>query len=201
MATSRVIIGSTIGITFSALFVGGNCAITYIGLPALLLPSQSSQQPSPENSTPTKAPLSTSASKPGTPSPHIARQWQIIYNIGSKLGPAVALISSAAYIFTMLQLPKSFVAQRRLFIAAAALAVMVGPFTFVVMQRTNSELHRRANLATQGIEEGDEMLKKKALGVGQYETTDLLRRWGVLNVIRASFPLMAIGAAATALVL
>lgn len=68
------------------------------------------------------------------------------------------------------------------------------------MQRTNDELHRRANAATEGK---DKSSGRKAgaeeASVEGMETGDLITHWGRLNVMRASLHSMAVGLGVVAL--
>jgi len=169
---------TTVGISFCSAFIAGNCALTYIGLPALLLPPPASALPESSD-----APLS-GVVKPATNAPQLARQWQKIYNIGARAGPGDAAISAAAFLYAFQLLPSHATLPRRLYLAAAVLSTLVAPFTWTVMKKTNGELHRRANAATLGRDEEAGPKKDAREGtVESYPTADLIRWWGTLNIL------------------
>ena len=76
--TGRLAISTGIALTCSTMFVGGNAVITYLTLPSLLLspPSRGTSE------------ASSNSSQPATHSDHLARQWQSVYDLGKKVGPA-----------------------------------------------------------------------------------------------------------------
>ena len=160
---NSVLLGSALGIASSAMFFGGNLAISFITVPTLLLPSPSSTR------TPTK-------------SPHLARQWKNTYDLGKKAGPFFALTASGCWLYTVRNLPAGAGLQQRLLVAAAGLSMSVVPFTFGVMNRTNNELDRRAGVATKGGSEDTKSDAQKGT-VESYETHDLLRWWAQLNMM------------------
>ena len=172
---------STLGITSSALFVGANLCLSYIAVPALLLPSPPTPLPPPAHAQNAQSPTSTSSKKPATGSLHLARQWQEVYRIGSKAGPVAALGSSAAFLYAIRGLPSGSKIQQRLFLAAAGLSVAIMPFTFGVMKRTNDELHRRAKAASD--EDAEDGVAAKKASVESYQTHDLVRWWAKLNLM------------------
>jgi len=193
-----VSVAGMLGVTFSALFVGANLGISYIAVPALLLPSPPSALPSPANAHNAASPTSTSSEKPATKPPHLARQWQDIFRMGSKAGPVAALLSSASFLYAFRRLPSGARLQQRLFIAAATSSLAIVPFTFGVMKRTNDELHRRANAATRGEEEESKAEAKEG-SVESYQTPDLVRWWASLNFLRALLHVGSIGCAIAAM--
>jgi len=187
-------VAGTLGTTFSAIFVGANLGITYMTVPVLLLPS-----PATPLALPAHAPKnSASSQKPATEPGHLARQWQATYSLGSKGGPFAALLASVSYLYAARTLPSAAKLQKQLFIAAAGLSLAIVPFTFVIMARTNHELHRRADAATKGAEE-DFKADAKEGSIESYHTPDLVRWWATLNIMRASLHIGAIGSAMTAL--
>jgi hypothetical protein len=106
-----------------------------------------------------------------------------LYSLGSKGGPAAAILSCAFYIYAArksLNTPASL--QKRLFYTAAALSVAIVPFTFSVMKRTNDELHRRGHAATQG-EEADAKADAQNDAIEGYQTPELIRWWSILNIL------------------
>ena len=191
-------IASTVGITLSSFFSGGNLVSIYIALPALLLPAPTSSKKKTGSST------STSTAKPATPGPQLARQWRVIYNKGKGSALPVIAVNCASFVFAALQLPESDYVQRRLFLAAAGMIVSAVPYTLIFMAKTNDLLFRRAEEgdAMTEVNEGDvtEVGMSKGQGLEGYRTEDLIRRWGVLNTVRAALPLVGIGFVVTALI-
>jgi hypothetical protein len=179
---TNVIFGGVLGLTSSAIFFGGNLGISFIAVPTLLLSSPSSGLPVPANAENRASPTSTSSEKPLTRPPHLARQWQSIYDIGKKAGPFFALLASGSWLYAAQQLPAGWRSQQRLLIAAAGLSVAIVPFTFGAMKRTNDELSRRANAAEKGEEE-DGKSEARIGTVEGYQTHDLLRWWAQLNLL------------------
>ncbi|KAJ4545793.1 hypothetical protein HRR78_006069 [Exophiala dermatitidis] len=200
MAPSKthITVAGTLGITLSAIFVGANLGISDISIPTLLLPPPPSPLPAPANADNAASPTAISSEKPATKSPQLARQWQHIYDIGKKAGPAAALFASTSFLYAFRNLPEAATRQRRLFLAAAVLCLSIVPFTFGAMKRTNDELGRRARAALQGDE--DVANSDAAQGtIESYQTHDLLNWWATLNTLRASLHIGAIGSAITAL--
>lgn len=198
MATnSKISLAAATGIAFSAFFVGGNYTSTFHGLRALLLPGPPTA-PVPQSAD-AKRKLSSNDG-PGVSPNHLALQRQDIYDRGSVTFPPIAGIAASSFLYAAWQLPKEFTIAKQLYIAAACLNLAVAPFTLTVMKKTNSELHRRAELARRGLEEDESIREKRPQGIDRYSTEDLVRWWGDLNVIRASLPLLAIVSAMAALV-
>jgi len=183
---TSVPLAGVLGIAFSSMFVGGNWVITYVNVPVLVLPSSMSS--------------ADKAQKPEASPSHLARQWQMTYDIGSKAGPFLGVSSCASYLYAARELPSAAVIPKRLFVAAAVLSMAIVPFTFTVMKRTNGELHRRALAATQGKEEEAKADAEKE-GVESYQTNELLRWWSTLNILRASIHVGAIGCGIAAMLL
>ena len=104
--------------------------------------------------------------------------------------PGVAALLSATPV-----LPWS---SRILFLVAAALNISIVPFTLGVMAKTNNELIRRANAATAGL---DASPKEKGTGVEKYQTPELVRWWGDLNMCRVSLQVGAMGCVVLAVAL
>ena len=175
-------LAGTLGIGFSAIFVGANMAITYITVPVLLLPSASSPLPSPANAANEDSPTSTQSKKPVSKPSHLAQQWAALYSLGSKGGPVAAILASGSYIYAARKLVKASSFRGRLLYTAAALSLAIVPFTFGFMKRTNDELHRRAHAADQG-EEADAKVGAKSGSVEGYQTPELMRWWSVLNIM------------------
>ena len=178
--TRDLILASSTGIIFSSAFFGANAALTFIALPSYQLPAPS---------------------KPFLPASEqglLARQWQYCYSVGSKAGPVLALGSASAFIYAS-RLVASESSSRALYLGAAALNVMIVPFTALFMDRTNNELHRRANNYT--AQSSDVGPKKDAQqgSIEEAETIGLFAWWNKLNLVRASFHLAAAALGVTAL--
>jgi len=180
------------------MFFGGNLVMSFVTVPALLLQSPSSPLPAPANSENKSSPTSTSTAKAVTSASHLARQWQHVYDLGSKGGPFFALVACGSWLYTARRLPPGANLKQRLLLAAAGLSMSIVPFTFTAMKRTNGELHRRAGAATKG-EDDETNTDAPAGSVETYQTQDLLRWWAQLNMMRASLHLGAIGCAVAVL--
>lgn len=177
-----MILASTLGIASSAMFVGANLGISYISVPALLLPLPPTPLPSPANAHNTSSPTVTSVEKPATKPSHLARQWQDMYKKGARAGPAASFLSSGCWLFAIRQLPAGARLEQRLLLVAAGLSLAIVPFTLGVMKRTNGELLRRAEAATRGEEENSKADAQKGT-VESYPIHDLLRWWATLNTL------------------
>lgn len=158
-------VATTAGIAFCSIFTGANLCMSNATLPTLLFPPPRS---------------STSSEQPASSSSHLARQWQNLYNLGSKAGPVIALGGATSFIYAARGSQAAIPLQARLLYAAAGLCLGILPFTLVFMKRTNDELHRRANIATKG----EEPKIDAAQGTLESRTTpDLLQRWAGLNLM------------------
>ena len=186
LRSSKTLVATALGITFSAMFTGGGLALTNIALPALLLPAAG---------TPLLAPApATKSTKPATTATHLARQWQTVFNAGMVMMGALAGTSALSFLYCLSIIPQTARTRQYYYIAAAVLAAMPGPFTWWVMKYTNSELHRRATRAEEeGI--GDvtypDLVEGMQGGVEGYKIEELVTWWGQLNLMRASLPAMA----------
>lgn len=167
----RVAIAS--GIMFCSIFTGANLTVSYVIIPTLLLPAATGQREHNEKQDDDYKQLAAK-------SLHLARQWQNMYNIGSRAGPVVSLGGLASFVFAARGLPHSLVLNYRLSLLAAGLCVAILPFTLLFMKRVNDELHRRADSglksSAQSPTGGDSTFK-------DCETAELLRRWSNLNLM------------------
>lgn len=179
-----VILASVVGAALSGTFIGCGLTLSYMSVPSLLVPVKSATTDSREQLL-----------------GHAARQWQFIYDIGAKVGPVTGAIGSSAYVLAARGLPATATTQKRLLFAAAVANVCVGPFTMLVMARTNNELMRRASAAKSGKAEKEGRQSAKAGSIESYETTDLLQRWARLNAGRVVLPLAALVLMTTSLVI
>lgn len=172
---------ATLGIAFSAMFIGGNLCMSNLAVPTLLLPAHPpSSSPQASNIGVTKAAKPASLHEPATPHSHLARQWQNLYNIGSKAGPVAALGSATSFLYAVSRLPAGSTSKQRLLVTAASLSVAIVPFTFIFMLRTNNEIHRRANAANRGEEAEIDNARKSVEGM---QTPELITWWSKLNLM------------------
>ncbi|KAF2785998.1 hypothetical protein K505DRAFT_156223 [Melanomma pulvis-pyrius CBS 109.77] len=120
-----------------------------------------------------------------TPPSAIAVQWQILYDSG--IAPVVSLAMSSAVGFATLayratpSMDAVGVAshtKRNLYIAAAAAAFGLAPYTQILMLATNKELMRRAKAGDKG-QKGD--------------THELVKTWGRWNFWRGTMVLVGAG--------
>lgn len=187
----KFLAATAVGITLSAFFIGGNLALSTVSIPALLLP-------------PTSDAKSTSKSAPSTADAQLARQWCFTYD--NAKAEAIPLIVGGALSlgYAAFLLPPFLAAQRYLYVSSATLFVLVMPYTLTVMHPTNLELMRRAadGEAVAEVQEGDVTGAGRLTtkGVKGQRTADLIRQWAMLNIGRASLPLLSIGCVVTALV-
>lgn len=165
-----------LGILSTNTFFSMNTTINYLTIPAVLL----GQRPD-HKAQSAKGFLVSSTSSPASPTSHLNRQWQEIFFRGHRVGPASAILSgvtlSMASYFSQSQPSQMF------FAAAAASAAVVMPYTLVVMWPTNTELHRRGDAITDGVD-----AKKEYDEEG---TKKLLKDWVRMSKVRANMALVA----------
>jgi hypothetical protein len=171
-----------VGVAGSAAFSSLCWGISYLNVPSLLLPAANVSD----------------KTKPKTPSGHLARQWQLLYDIGKFTGPPVSIISASSLIYAMTCIPVELKVQRQLYITAAALIVSIMPFTLIVLAPTNAKLLETAAVHSKGLESEKTHLGDVAAGQGQ-GTPELISKWAKLNAIRGIPPVLGIGCVLTAL--
>lgn len=121
------------------------------------------------------------------PSPLLAQQWQLIFDRGKIINPAIVLVSVITYGFLSYRLygglnhPKA-----EMYALSAIFSLGMVPWTQLVMWPTNVALFRkydeRKNL---GVDE-----KATEVGLAKGESTkELVDTWATLNVVRGLFPL------------
>jgi hypothetical protein len=181
-ATPAFLSATLVGVAGSAAFSTLCLGISYLSVPSLLLP----------------APKVSDTAIPKTPSGHLARQWQLIYDIGKFTGPPVSIVSAGSLIYAMTRIPAELKVQRQLYITAAALIVSIMPFTLLVLAPTNTKLLEIAAVEVEGLESDETHPGNVAAGQGQ-GTAELVRKWAGLNAIRALPPVLGIGCVLTAL--
>lgn len=166
-------VASVSGIMFCSIFTGANLTVSKVVIPTLLLPAPTWQHEQNEKQDDEYKQLATK-------SLHLARQWQNMYNIGSRAGPVVALGGLASFIFAARGQPDGLILNYRLSLVAAGLCVAILPFTLLFMKRLNDELHRRADagLESSAIQPtgGDSAFQDR-------ETAELIRKWSNLNLM------------------
>lgn len=181
-ATPTFLSATLIGVAGSAAFSTVCLSISYLNVPSLLLPG----------------PKVSDKTIPKTPSGHLARQWQLIYDIGKFTGSLVSLVSASSLIYAMTQIPTELKLQRQLYITAAALIVSIMPFTLLVLAPTNTKLLETAAVEAKGLESEETHPGNVAAGKG-HSTAELIRKWAGLNAVRALPPMLGIGCVLAAL--
>lgn len=189
------LVASILGITFSALFSGGNFSNSLMGFPALLLPPLSSSQSSQQQTATTNPP------RPLTPYRDLSRQWQHFFDIAKYAFPRIALASGVFYGVAAYYSPTP---ARPYFWGATATVLAIFPFTGFLMP-TNFKLmalaaEANAGSSGSGSGGGNGRGGEKAGGHGTgasedearwEEVPELMRWWAQLNVIRAAIPMFA----------
>ncbi|KAH6634146.1 hypothetical protein B0J18DRAFT_9886 [Chaetomium sp. MPI-SDFR-AT-0129] len=128
-----------------------------------------------------------------SPTPTMLTQWARTYSRGAKTIPTTAAVAAAAYIWLGWKAgPGGGVrvlglGVRELYYAAAALSVGMAPYTVLVMQGTNDELHRLEKVANAQKKAG--VVGVAAAGdevvVQEKSAKALVDWWGLLNLGRA----------------
>lgn len=160
-----------VGVVGSTAFTSANFALSLIAVPALLL------------TTPKSLPDADSAKQIAR---HHARQWQTIYNLGHRAGPITGIISSASFIYAALQIPPTAAANSWILFLAAVMALGVVPFTLLIMDYVNNELHRRADSRPEPTAASE--FKRRIINT---DTQGLIQSWAWLGLLRASFTLVS----------
>lgn len=122
------------------------------------------------------------------PAPVLARQWQLAFDRGKIINPAIALLSAISYGFLSYKLYGGLNHPKAEIYALSALATMcIWPYTILGMMPTNKKLFKKyADLKGLSVEE-----KVTELGLAKGESTkELVDRWGMLNLGRGMFPLV-----------
>ncbi|RAK95500.1 DUF1772 domain-containing protein [Aspergillus ibericus CBS 121593] len=158
-------IAQVIGLSGAAWLSGTIYSLSYISIPTLLTSHQ-------EHS----IPLST-----------ITKQWAILYETGKNRVPPIAVLTASTFLYlawsTRASTALAAIAPRgssSLYTVSAALVLAIMPFTVGVMKGTNDRLK---GWAGRGVVEGKN-------GGEEEEVVGLLRRWAVLNGVRALWPLI-----------
>lgn len=179
------------GITLSALTSGGLLSLTFLGVPSTLAAAHHPSIPSPSSSL---GDYKTSRDDDRAPREInlMLTQWRYTYHVGRVVGPTLFVSAAAACFGNAWTVYDPDNMQRTyLFVAAAVANLFTGPFTALTMLGVNMELHRREE-AGRGVKgdwtTSDPNRKLKADGSSE----SLLKKWSLLNGIRAMFPLASI---------
>lgn len=167
---------TTLGIGLCSVFIGANLCISTIVIPTLLLASTKTRDSTKSDG---KNGSTMQKRRPVTSDEHLARQWQHIYDIGSRAGPVLAVGSLLSFALAATRLPASESDRRLLLWAASALCPMIAPFTFTFMLNTNNELHAQAKAADAGSDIKASSYSDKE----SHRTTELLQHWAKLNLM------------------
>lgn len=153
---------------------GGIISISLFTIPALVT-----------KRTPTATNPPTTTTRLNVPISYIALQWQNAYDLGKKLFPSMAITSSLLYSFAAYTLGNGRGATARqvsLLYTAAALNVMIAPFTFMAILPVNNAIAPHVN-------EKEEVQSEQV----EQEFVGHLEHWSLLNAIRGLFPLAGAG--------
>ncbi|KAL9088884.1 MAG: hypothetical protein Q9159_002848 [Coniocarpon cinnabarinum] len=116
---------------------------------------------------------------------NILRQWRFTFKQGASTAPPFALIAAAASLggaYTHYHPQASY--RSWMLVGSAMATIGIVPFTLTAMKGTNDALHSR--------EEAARVKAEKDGGSPQAteETTNLIKRWRVLNAVRGLLPLV-----------
>ncbi|KAK2029968.1 DUF1772-domain-containing protein [Colletotrichum zoysiae] len=108
---------------------------------------------------------------------HALRPWRHIFLNGASTGPKVALVTFLSFAYAAYD-HHTRGAVWKPYATAAVLSLTIAPFTLVFMSSTNNALMAGA----QGVET-----------LSLSETTELLTRWQILNLVRSLISLASAG--------
>jgi len=127
---------------------------------------------------------------PSTPT--ILTQWRTLYERGKSTVPVLALLSAACSIGNARGLYHPQATYRtKTFIAAAAAAVGIVPWTLTAMIGTNNELMLREEAGKGPMDDGAGRVRDRENKPGQLNTRELVLRWAWLNAGRGALMLVA----------
>ena len=142
---------------------------------------------------------------------HITHQWLHSFELGKRIFPSI--VASSALAFTYLAYAQRSRADKfspRLYLAAAAVSLVIVPYTFGVMMPTNRRLQSRAKRdikagyeSAQAAEgkEGPPYVSEEEIVKREKEDEEipgLMIKWAWLNAIRGVFPLVGAAIGVTA---
>jgi len=168
----------------SAFASGGILTISFLSVPALLLPAR----PTPGSQ--------ASSSPPSHLISQVTQQWRWAYNVGKVIFPSLAASSALAYTYLAYALKHSKISQT--YLAAAAVTMSIAPYTLAVMLPTNKRLMERAARKDVTPKQGEQEENAQQREYEDRQIPDLMVMWAWLNAIRGLFPLVGavIGASA-----
>jgi len=174
-ASPEFLSATLVGVAGSAAFTSICWGISYLAVPSLLV----------------SAPKASDKTQPKTSSGHLARQWQLIYDIGKFTGPPVSIVSAGSLVYAMTRIPTELKVQRQLYFTAAALIVSIMPFTLIALAPTNTKLLQIAATEAKGL--GREPTRPGNIAAEEGQgTAELIRKWTGLNAIRGVPPVLGI---------
>ena len=187
--TTLVTLASILGIISTTTFWSMNMTINHLTFPTLLL----GDVPSPQTTKLSPRFLTPSMDDSQVALPFLNRQWQEVYWRGHRAGPTSAALGCAAFLLASWYSPTPVV--RTLYGVAALMAVSVIPWTLVVMQADNDEMHRRGDAQRfRDSKEKQENAKGKDL-------MTLIQDWLFRNEVRASLAMVSTAIGIVALLL
>ncbi|KAK4691861.1 hypothetical protein P7C71_g5232, partial [Lecanoromycetidae sp. Uapishka_2] len=141
-------------------FLGSILSISIFGVPSLLL----------------------------APNPVLVRQWQLSFDRGKIVNPAIAIVSACTYFWLSWSLYGGLNHPKAEMYALSAICTLgIWPYTIFGMMSTNKKLFKKYE-EMKGLS-----LSEKATEVGLPKgesTKELVDRWGALNVGRGFLPLV-----------
>jgi len=107
----------------------------------------------------------------------MATQWLRMYSIGKAQNPPIAAAAAASFLYLAYVVPLR--SQAAVYVAAAVSTLGIVPWTLVAMVKVNSQLAAKAKEEVVAEAKDDRV-----------QSVELIRKWGVLNLVRSAFPLL-----------
>ena len=122
------------------------------------------------------------------PSPVLVRQWQVSFDRGKIINPAIDLVSVVAYSYLAYSLYGTLNHPKAEMYGLSAVATLgIFPYTIFGMMSTNRKLLKKHD-EMKGLDVGE---KATEVGLARGESVkELVDKWGMLNVGRGLFPLV-----------
>ena len=122
------------------------------------------------------------------PSPILVRQWQVSFDRGRIVNPAIALVSIISYTYLSYSLYGTLNHPKAEIYGLSALSTFaIWPYTIFGMMSTNRKLFKKHD-EMKGLDVGE---KATEVGLAKGESTkELVDRWAMLNVGRGLLPLV-----------
>ena len=112
------------------------------------------------------------------------QQFRSLYNLGKTINPKIAMLSAtASFAAAWTHYHPQALYRTGLFVASGITTLSIVPWTFLMMQSTNSALFARLQVA-----ESKPIGEAKSTEQSE-ETRSLLEKWRFLNIIRSLMPL------------